>query len=93
MDWLDLEIIKSFLGEKISAEVAQWGIALIIASFIHSGRVKKEIRSQFEHLTGAIRELGSALRQDLNNHSDRIGAVEKNMSQLSERVESLESKH
>lgn len=93
MDLLDLEIIKAFLGEAISSEVAHWMLGLAIASFIHSGRVKKEIREQFVQLTDAIKDLGSALRQDLNAHSDRIGAVEKSVSQLADRVESIEQKH
>lgn len=93
MDLLDLEIIKAFLGEAISSDVAHWMLGLAIASFIHSGRVKKEIREQFVQLTEAIKDLGSALRQDLNAHSDRIGAVEKSVSQLADRIESVERKH
>ena len=93
MEWLDLDILKNFLGEAISSQVAQWTLGLAIASIIHSGRVKKEIKLQFAQLTDAIRELGSALRQDLNAHSDRIGAVEKSVSQLSERIDGIENKH
>lgn len=93
MDLLDLDMLRGFLSDALHAQVTQWTLALAIASAIHSGRVKKEIRAQFAQLTDAIRDLGAALRQDLNVHSDRIGAVEKNMSQLSDRVESLESKH
>lgn len=93
MDWLDLDIIKNLFGDAISSQVTQFTIAFTLAAYIHAGRVKKEIKAQFSHLTDVIGELGAALRQDLNTHSERIGAVEKNVSQLSDRIENLESKH
>lgn len=93
MEWLDVEIVKSFLGDALGAQVTQWTLGLAIASFIHAGRVKKEIKAQVGQLTGAIQELGVALRQDLSSQSERIGYVEKSVSQLSTRIETVERKH
>jgi hypothetical protein len=93
MEWLDVDIVRQFLGDALGSQVAQWTMGLAIASVIHSSRVKKEIKAQFGELTGAIKELGAALRQDLNSQSERIGNVEKTVSQLSITVDEMKRQH
>ena len=79
------ELIKQIAGEALANQVLQFGLAFTIAAFIHSGRVKREIRYQMESLTKAITDLGLALRKDLDDHSDKI-------DNLSTRVNALENK-
>lgn len=90
MDLFDLDTIKLFLGDAIGAEVTKFTIGFVVAAWIHSGRVKKEIASQLEGIRLAMLDLGSALRQDLSNQSERIGKVEVGMSKLGDRVNKLD---
>jgi hypothetical protein len=83
MDWLlEGQTIRAFLGDAIESDVAQFMLAFTIAAFIHSSRVKKEIRANFDRLADAIKDLSSALRQDLASHSDRIAKVEERMTKI-----------
>jgi hypothetical protein len=90
MDWLDLDTLKSVLGDVLSTEIAKFGIGFTIAAWLHAGRMKKEIRSQFSSLTSAIENLGLALRQDLKSQSERLEKAEGKVNQLVDRVDALE---
>lgn len=96
MHWLDVnslyEIAAPHFAGAMQSQVVQFGIAFSIAAYIHAGRVQIEIREQLVGVADSIKDLGRALRQDLASQSDRIGNVEKNMSQLNSRVENLETK-
>lgn len=82
---LTQEQIKLFFGEAASNQIAQAGFFFTIAAWLHSGRVKKEIKENFSSLTKAINDVASAFREDLKAHSEQL----KN---LSSRVQSLEEK-
>lgn len=75
--------IKLF-SEAAQSQFAQAGFMFTAAAWVHSGRVKKEIRSNFESLTTAISSVADAFRVDLKHHSERL-------DNLANRVESLEN--
>lgn len=79
------EAILKFFSESAQNQIAQAGFFFMAASWIHSGRVKKEIRANFEALTMAIDKVADAFRADIRIHAARIDS-------LSDRVEDLESK-
>lgn len=87
---MDPEVLKTFIGEKMSSQLVRDMATFGLAALIHSSRVKKEIRAQFSHLTEAINSLGQALRQDLKSHSERIEKVEKGQNELRDRVNKME---
>lgn len=93
MDWLiDPEIIIGLLGEAFASDFMRSGAAFALAAWIHSARVRKEIRSQMEPLTQSIKDLGAALRQDLAVLSERTGKVEEGLTNLKDRVKTIETK-
>ncbi len=71
----------SFLSEAASHQVTQNLFYFALAAWIHSGRVRKEIR----FLTQSISDLGAALRQDFSALSNRVGNVEENVAKIIER--------
>ncbi len=81
---VDHEAIKSFLGEAASNQITQAGFFFTMAAWLHSGRVKKEIKSNFENLTEALNNVAASLRDDLKNHSGRL-------DNLSMRVQNVEN--
>lgn len=89
---LDINAISDFLSSALSHQVTQFTIAFTIAAWIHSGRVRKEIASQMSRATDAINNLSTALRSDLNNHAQRISAVEGTQNLLTNRVDALEKR-
>ena len=82
---LDSEQIKLIFGEAASNQIAQAGFFFTIAAWLHSGRVKKEIKENFSSLTKAINDVASAFREDLKAHSEQL-------NNLASRVQSLEEK-
>lgn len=82
---IDPEQLKYIFGEAASNQIAQAGFFFTVAAWLHSGRVKKEIKENFSSLTQAINDVASAFREDLKAHSEQL----KN---LSSRVQSLEEK-
>lgn len=90
MDWLNLETIQVIGGNAFSQQFAIWTTSLGLASWIHSGRVKKEMREQMSQITDAINSLSHALRQDMALQSQRIGMVEKTLVNMDTRVSELE---
>lgn len=78
------EALKHFLGEAAQNQITQAGFFFTLAAWLHSGRVKKEIKSNFASLTEAINNVAESLRQDLKNHSNRL-------DNLTSRVETVEN--
>lgn len=79
---IDFELVKKIAGEPFAQQLTIWTTSLAVASFIHSGRVKKEM----SNITSALVKLGESLRQDLKSQSDRIGTLET-------RIDKIEEKH
>lgn len=78
-----------YLSATAQNQIAQIGVYFTIAAWVHAGRVKKEIAAQFEPLTRAINDVGTALRQDLsalgqdlNVHGNRLDIVEGSVKDL-----------
>jgi hypothetical protein len=90
MDWSNVETLRLILGEALGSQVAQFCLAFTIAAYIHSGRVKNEIKTQISFLVSALDNLGDALKQDLKSQHDRIENVETGVNKLTNRVAALE---
>lgn len=66
------EAIQHFLSEAAQNQITQAGFFFTMAAWIHSGRVKKEIKANFEILTQAINNVADSLREDLKSQSGQI---------------------
>ena len=88
---IDSEIIKTLFGEAASNQIAQAGFFFLIASWIHSGRVKKEIKLNFAGLTEAINNVADSLKKDLKSHSEILGKQAGSIDNLSLRVQYIEN--
>lgn len=80
----DPDVLQSFLSEAAQSEISKSGFFFIIAAWLHSGRMKKEIKLNFEHLTTAITSVADALRADMKIHRDRIDNLAKRVEDLEE---------
>jgi hypothetical protein len=87
MALLNPDTVESFIKQFGDASQNQFAKNIFIfslAAVIHSGRMKKEIRSNFQMLTDAIERATAALRKDLSNQQLII-------DDLRGRVQTLES--
>lgn len=75
MDWLTQDSVMAFLGDALSKQITQFTVAFSLAAWLHAGRVKKEIKAQFEALI-------SVIKQDLNLQAERLGKLEGRMSKI-----------
>ncbi len=91
MDGIDLSGIGNLLNAALAHQVTQFGIAFSIAAWIHSGRLKKEIKNQMGDVVAAVDNVASVLRQDLIEQGSRIGNIESGLGKLSSRVDYLEN--
>lgn len=73
-------------------QIAQAGFFFTLAAFIHSGRVKTEIKSAFLTLTDSLNQLGNTLSQQLHEHSEKLDAHQKKLDALSTTVTELQLK-
>ena len=85
------DLIESFIKHLSDASQNQFAkdcFIFSLAAAIHSGRVKREIRSTVDSvttsLTSAIDRVAAAFREDLKNHSEKL-------DNLSSRVALLEA--
>lgn len=76
MDWAN--VMLSFLSEAAHHQVVQSGFLFTLAAFIHAGRVKKEIATQFSALTASIDKLVEVMK----THSERLDNVEKEVGTI-----------
>lgn len=80
---VDAETVVNLLKESTQNQITQAGFFFTLAAWLHAGRVKKEIKENFNSLKESIDNLGLAFKKDLKAHNDRL-------DNLSERVETLE---
>lgn len=66
---LDPSDVMHLLSEAAANQIAQAGFFFTLAAWLHSGRVKKEIKLNFIALTDAINNVAVTLREDLNKHT------------------------
>ena len=79
-----VEALSKLFYEATQNQITQAGFFFTLAAWLHAGRVKKEIRENFDSLTTAIDKVALAFRDDLKAHAARL-------DNLCERVTSLES--
>lgn len=73
-------------------QIAQAGFFFTLAAWIHSGRVKKEIKDSFSSLTEALNSLSDALRKELKIHTDQLSDHAIKLDKLKEHVQELQGK-
>ncbi len=73
---LDPELIKNYLGAAIAADFTHQVFLFSLAAWIHSGRVKKEIKEQFSSLTDAIHGVENKLGPAIQHLDFRITVLE-----------------
>lgn len=81
---LDPSTVVGFMSDAAASEITRAGFFFLVAAWIHSGRMKKEIKANFVSLTDAINNVAVALRKDLEaqaiilaNHGLRLENLEK----------------
>ena len=89
---IDPDAVMQLLSKTMSHQVTQFTISFTIAAWLHSSRVKTEIKNQFASVVSSIDGVTQALRQDLSAQAQRIGNIENGMTRLATRVDNLESK-
>lgn len=82
----DMGPLVNLLSETSQNQIAQAGFFFTCAAWLHAGRVKKEIKLNFEALTHAIDKFADAFREDLKVQS----AI---LNNLASRVQILEDKY
>lgn len=82
---LDPTGLVGVMSQAAQSQIAQAGFFFTLAAWIHSGRVKKEIKLNFTTLTEAINNIAKTLREDLEKHGKRLDSLEG-------RVQTLEKK-
>jgi hypothetical protein len=83
--------VQGLLNDALSHQVTQFTIAFSIAAWLHSGRVKKEIKNQLSGIATSLDDVAKALRQDLQAQSTRIAAIEHGIGDIIVRVDKLEN--
>lgn len=80
-----LESVVKNLSDASQTEFAKNCTMFALAAWIHSGRLKKEVRSNFASLSLSIDKVAEAFHADLESHK-------KILDNLAGRVASLEAK-
>lgn len=86
------ENISTFLGNMAGNEIAQTGFLFTVAAWLHSGRVKKEIKDNFSSLTTAINNVAESFKQDLKAHSDTLKVHSEAINELRQAINTMKNK-
>lgn len=81
---LDPEKLSGLFSEAMQHQIFQFTVAFTIAAWIHSGRVKKEIKNQFGSLVTALSGLGEKLE-------NRIEGVEQDVKEIKQKLRGAEN--
>lgn len=84
------EEVTKVLSQTAQSQMAQAGFFFTLAAWLHAGRVKKEIRTNFESLTVAITQVAEAFRSDLKAHGQRLDNLANRVESLEERTKPIE---
>lgn len=76
---MDYDSIMNAAPSWLFSDLTRQVFLFTLAAWIHSGRVKKEIKEQFQTLTHAIYGVKSELGVIIDDHADRIDRLEKTM--------------
>ena len=82
---MEIESAKHFLSDAMQSELTKTLFIFTVASWVHSSRVRKEIRENFASLTSAINAVAEAFKKDLEKQREIT-------DNLSSRVKDLEDK-
>ncbi len=74
---LDPDVIMKYLSATMASDLTRQIFLFSLAAWIHSGRVKKEIKSQFETLTDAIHGVENKLGPAIQHLDFRITVLEQ----------------
>lgn len=91
LDPSKVEPLTKLLSDTAQSSIAQTGFYFIVAAWIHSGRLKREIKSNFSSLTLAITEATTALKKEIELQGKLIGQQGEILANTIGRVETLES--
>ncbi len=83
---LPVEQFTSTLSQAAQSQIAQTGFFFTLAAWLHSGRMKKEIKANFEALTTAINQVAAAFREDLQRHGDRLDNLDSRVQKIENNV-------
>lgn len=76
------EPLVKFFSEAAQNQITQAGFFFTMAAWLHSGRVKKEIRENFMALTISIDKVADAFREDLKAQGNRVDNLASRVSDL-----------
>lgn len=76
------EPIIKLLSDTAQSQITQAGFFFTLAAWLHSGRVKKEIRENFLALTVSIDKVADAFREDLKAHGERLDNLTSRVTTL-----------
>ncbi len=68
---------SEFLSKLVESDLARQVFLFTLAAWIHSGRVKKEIKTQFQSLTDAISHAESTFTTKIDGLDTRVKIVEQ----------------
>lgn len=74
-----LETVKIVFGDAVSSEFMRMLALFGVAAWIHSGRVRSEIRTQLQALT-------SVLREDLDHQKKIVGELRSDVSKIKDHL-------
>lgn len=92
LDFLDQDQVVALLGDVASNKIAQSGFFFTLAAWLHAGRVKKEIASQFQLVTTSINSVAQTLGASLNVQQEITSTLVKDVSELKTDVSEIKSK-
>lgn len=90
--FLEPEHLVELFGSAVSHDATKFGLAFSLAAWIHSGRVRKEIKALGAGIVESVDKVAFALKQDLKVQVERMDRIENGIGQLTTRVTTLETK-
>lgn len=72
-----LGAVPGMLTGAMQTQVGQFTVAFGLAAWIHSGRMKKEIKAQGQHFVDAVNNLTMALTTRIDKVEDRVQSLEQ----------------
>lgn len=87
-----LDLLQSGFNSVASSGGLNTTFSVVLAAIVHSGVVRKEIKSQVQKVTDSIDGVADALKKELNSQGSRINNIEQGVVKLTSRVDLLEQK-
>lgn len=90
MDWLnflDPEMVRDWAQGALSHQFTQMTIAFTVANWLHSGRLKKEIKAAFLSLTDSIDNVASKVTNEMSGIQTQIKVLNERVVHLEQTME------